>query len=167
MNAATRNTLFSSKSDDHASPQHIVDQAAAKWGRFVLDVCADDLNHKAPAYYTAATDGLSQDWAADACRSALNLRIIHPVFNHLPNPGKFAIWMNPPYGKTIGVWVKKARETAACGIRVVCLLPARTDTRWWHDEVEIYSNDIQFIRGRLKFGGAKNSAPFPSVLVVF
>jgi site-specific DNA-methyltransferase (adenine-specific) len=71
--------------------------------------------------------------------------------------------MNPPYGRDIKNWVKKAYESDAT---VVCLLPSRTDTSWWHDYC-MKSDDIRFIRGRLKFGGSKNSAPFPSVVVVF
>ena len=71
--------------------------------------------------------------------------------------------MNPPYGREIGKWVKKASESNAT---VVCLLPARTDTRWFHDY--IYGKaEIRFVRGRLKFGNSKNTAPFPSMVVVF
>lgn len=75
--------------------------------------------------------------------------------------------MNPPYGRQIGIWVKKAKETARQGkATVVCLLPARTDTAWWHDYV-MKANEIRLIRGRLKFGDGKGSAPFPSAIVVF
>lgn len=75
--------------------------------------------------------------------------------------------MNPPYGRRIGNWVKKAKETARQGkATVVCLLPARTDTAWWHDYV-MKANEIRLIRGRLKFGDGKGSAPFPSAIVVF
>jgi site-specific DNA-methyltransferase (adenine-specific) len=69
--------------------------------------------------------------------------------------------MNPPYGLEIGKWIQKASQH-----KVVCLLPARTDTRWFHDF--IYGKaEIRFIKGRLKFGGQKNSAPFPSMIVIF
>lgn len=75
--------------------------------------------------------------------------------------------MNPPYGRQIGNWVKKATEAAAARkATVVCLLPARTDTAWWHDYV-MKANEIRLIRGRLKFGDGKGSAPFPSAIVVF
>lgn len=75
--------------------------------------------------------------------------------------------MNPPYGRQIGNWVKKAKEAARQGkATVVCLLPARTDTAWWHDYV-MKANEIRLIRGRLKFGDGKGSAPFPSAIVVF
>ncbi len=74
-------------------------------------------------------------------------------------------WMNPPYGRKIGQWVRKAYESSLLGATVVCLLPARTDTAWWHDYV--VKGEIRFLRGRLKFGGQKNSAPFPSAVVVY
>lgn len=73
--------------------------------------------------------------------------------------------MNPPYGREIGKWMHKAYKSSKEGATVVCLVPARTDTAWWHDTAMF--GDIEFIRGRLKFGNAKNSAPFPSALVVF
>ena len=76
------------------------------------------------------------------------------------------MWLNPPYGRTIGAWVKKAyEESQKPGTFVVCLLPARTDTAWFHDYCK--KGYIQFIRGRLKFGNSKNSAPFPSMIVFF
>lgn len=74
--------------------------------------------------------------------------------------------MNPPYGREIGKWVKKAAESARGGATVACLLPARTDTRWWHEWVIPYA-EVRFLRGRLKFGGSNNWAPFPSALVIF
>lgn len=75
--------------------------------------------------------------------------------------------MNPPYGRKIGSWVKKAKEAARQGkATVVCLLPARTDTAWWHDYV-MKADEIRLIRGRLKFGDGKGNAPFPSAIVVF
>lgn len=74
--------------------------------------------------------------------------------------------MNPPYGREVGKWVKKACEESRENAEfVVCLLPARTDTSWWHDYC--LKGEIYFIRGRLKFGSAKNSAPFPSAIVCF
>lgn len=73
--------------------------------------------------------------------------------------------MNPPYGREIGHWMKKAYESSLTGAVVVCLVPARTDTKWWHDYA--MKGDIEFIKGRLKFGDAKNNAPFPSAVVIF
>ncbi len=73
--------------------------------------------------------------------------------------------MNPPYGREIGLWMKKAYETSFNNSKVVCLVPARTDTAWWHDYA--MKGEITFLRGRLKFGDHKNSAPFPSAIIVF
>lgn len=108
---------------------------------FNLDVCATDANTKCTDHFTRAQDGLSQSWGGHTC------------------------WMNPPYGRTIGVWVKKAYEESLGGTTVVCLVPARTDTKWWHEYC--MKGEIRFVRGRLKFGGCKNSAPFPSAVVIF
>ena len=108
--------------------------------KFELDVCATDDNAKCARYFTEEIDGLSQEW-------------------------KGICWMNPPYGRNIKQWMKKAYESSLSGATVVCLVPARTDTNWWHDYA--MKGDIEFIKGRLKFGGSKNSAPFPSAVVVF
>jgi len=75
-------------------------------------------------------------------------------------------FVNPPYGREIGKWLKKGHEEHLLGKTVVFLIPSRTDTRWWHDYV-MKADEIRFIKGRLKFKGAKNSAPFPSAIVVF
>jgi phage N-6-adenine-methyltransferase len=131
---------FSSASDDWATPQDYFDTVSAEHGPFDLDVCASESNAKAPRYFTRETNGLAQPWVG-------------------------TVWMNPPYGREIGEWVHKAHASSLTGAKVVCLVPARTDTAWWHEWA--MKGDITFIRGRLKFGGAKNSAPFPSALVVF
>ena len=74
------------------------------------------------------------------------------------------IWLNPPYGRVIKDWMRKANEVASGGGTVVCLVPARTDTQWWWESVIMH--EVRFIKGRLKFGGQKNSAPFPSAIVI-
>ena len=132
--------MFSSKTDLWETPQDFFDELDLEF-HFDLDVCAIPQNAKCVRYYTPEEDGLSQPWEGTC-------------------------WCNPPYGWEIGRWVKKAADSAAWGATVVMLLPARTDTRWFHDY--IYGRtEIRFARGRLKFGGAKNSAPFPSMVVVF
>lgn len=78
--------------------------------------------------------------------------------------GGGAVWLNPPYGRQIGKFMAKANEESAKGITVVALVPSRTDTKWWWDSVIMH--EVRFIKGRLKFGGQKNSAPFPSAVVV-
>ncbi len=74
--------------------------------------------------------------------------------------------MNPPYGRKIKSWMKKAYEASRAGALVVCLVPARTDTAWWHDYAA-KADEIRFIRGRLRFGAANHAAPFPSAVVIF
>ena len=74
------------------------------------------------------------------------------------------IFLNPPYGRAIKNFMRKADEEAKKGAKIVALVPARTDTAWWHDYC--IHHEIRFIKGRLKFGGSKNSAPFPSALVI-
>lgn len=133
--------MFSSATDQWATPQAFFDQWDEVF-RFTLDVCADADNAKCARYFTREDDGLAQDWSLDMC------------------------WMNPPYGREIGRWVAKAYRESRAGATVVCLLPARTDTAWWHDYV-IPMAKVTFIRGRLKFGTATNSAPFPSAVAVF
>jgi phage N-6-adenine-methyltransferase len=131
--------LFSSNSDQWETPQWLFDQQNEKY-HFNIDVCALPENAKCPTCYTPEVDGLKQNWVG-------------------------CCWMNPPYGRQIGQWVQKAYEESLKGATVVCLLPSRTDTRWWHEWV--MKGEITFLRGRLKFGGSKNSAPFPSAIVVF
>ena len=130
--------LFTSNTDDWATPQAFFDQLNKEFN-FELDVCANDQNHKCARYFTKEQDGLQMDW------------------------GGAIIWCNPPYGREIGKWVARC---AKHNNTAVMLLPARTDTRWFHDY--IYGNaEIRFIKGRLKFGESKNSAPFPSMVVIF
>lgn len=131
---------FSSATDQWATPQDFFDQQNALYGPFDVDVCADATNAKCAVYFDKNADGLAQPWVGKC-------------------------WMNPPYGRDIGKWMKKAKESARNGTVVVCLVPARTDTKWWHDYA--MAGRIVFIRGRLKFGGSKNSAPFPSAVVIF
>lgn len=106
---------------------------------FDLDVCATPENAKCERFFTKAEDGLKQSW------------------------GGGTVYCNPPYGREIAKWVKKASEEDAL---TVMLIPARTDTRWFHDYI-YGKHEVRFIRGRLKFGGSMNAAPFPSMIVVF
>ena len=134
--------MFSSKTDLWATPQDFFNQLNEEF-HFTLDVCALPENAKCECFYTPEIDGLSQPWTG-------------------------RVWCNPPYGREIGQWVRRAHFALASGGAdlVVMLLPARTDTRWFHEY--IYKRaEIRFIKGRLKFGGANNSAPFPSMVVVF
>lgn len=130
---------FSSATDLWATPQDFFDIYNERFG-FEVDVCATNDNAKCERFFTKEDDGLAQEWRG-------------------------ICWMNPPYGRAIGDWMRKAYESSLDGATVVCLVPARTDTRWWHDYA--MKGEVEFIKGRLKFGDAKNSAPFPSAIVVF
>jgi phage N-6-adenine-methyltransferase len=136
---APSNVHFMSQTEEWPTPQKFFEAVNAELGPLELDVCATPENAKCPRYYTKADDGLKQTWTGKC-------------------------WMNPPYGRVIGEWMRKAYESAQAGAMVVCLVPARTDTAWWHDYAA--KGEVRFIRGRLKFGDGKNSAPFPSALVI-
>lgn len=132
---------FSSRTDNWATPQDFFDKLNAEF-HFTLDPCADANNAKCPKFYTKEDDGLTKSWDNET------------------------VFCNPPYGRIIGDWVKKASE--ARGGQVVMLIPARTDTKYFHKYIyEVLNVDIRFIKGRLKFGNSKNSAPFPSMIVIF
>ena len=132
--------MFSSKTDMWATPQDFFDRLNRLFN-FNLDVCATAENAKCARFFTVADNGLAQKWDGTC-------------------------WMNPPYGREIGEWVAKAYKSSRENMcTVVCLIPARTDTSWWHEYCA--KGEIYFVRGRLKFGEAKNSAPFPSAVVVF
>lgn len=136
--------LFSSTTGEWETPQDVFDALNAEFGPFNLDPCATSENAKCLNYYTAGDDGLTKPWW-----------------------GK--VFVNPPYGRTIKWWIRAcyvATQTPDAAELVVALLPSRTDTAWWHDYV-MKATEIRFIRGRLRFGGAKNSAPFPSAVVIW
>ena len=107
---------------------------------FTLDPCATSANAKCPMFFTKEQDGLVQPWSG-------------------------CVFMNPPYGREIADWVEKAYDESRRGVMVVCLLPSRTDTAWWHDYC--MKGEIRFLRGRLSFGLGVGPAPFPSVVVIF
>ncbi len=132
----------SSASPEWPTPQWLTDQLAAEFGPFDLDPAANAANAKAPLFYTQEDDGLSQPW-------------------------KGRIWLNPPYGRTIGTWMAKARDEVASGNadRVVCLVPARVDTRWWRDSVAAASL-VRYWPGRIAFADGTQPAPFPSAIIV-
>lgn len=135
--------LYSSATDDWGTPQALFDELNDEFS-FTLDACASAHNFKVNIYFNEKIDALAQRWTG-------------------------TVWMNPPYGRTIGKWMKKAFEESQKGATIVCLVPARTDTIWWHDYA--IKGEVRFLKGRLKFeqpGFAKNSsAPFPSAIVIF
>ncbi len=145
--------LFSSTKNDWETPDKLFNTLNKEFN-FDVDVCADASNRKVPVYFTEDYENTKG--------GALDM-IWHNTLIH-GKPLSVA-WMNPPYGKNIGRWMRKAYEESLQGVTVVCLVPSRTDTKWWHDYAML--GEIRFIKGRLTFKGAKSSAPFPSAIVVF
>jgi len=137
--------LHSSERMDWETPQAFFDMLDAEF-HFGLDAAASKHNAKCKHYHTAAINGLHHGWG-----------------------GYGTVWLNPPYGREIGKWIKRAytqsQHQDMC-YPVVCLIPARTDTTYWHDYV-MRAGEIRFIKGRLHFVGGKYPAPFPSAIVIF
>lgn len=132
---------YSSETNEWETPQNIFDELNDEFN-FMLDPCATKENAKTDKFFTIEDDGLSQEWTETT-------------------------FMNPPYGREIKKWVKKAFEESLKGTVVVCLIPARTDTSYWHDYIFNNACEIRFIRRRIKFGDSKTDAPFPSAIVIF
>ena len=137
-----QSVLFRHKSDEWETPPALFAELDREFG-FTTDVCALPHNARCAHFYSPGQDGLKQHWGG-------------------------VCWMNPPYGLALRQWVKKAWDSAEQnGATVVCLLPVRADTTWWHDIVLPHAAEVRYIRGRLQFGGVGNSAPFASAVVVF
>lgn len=135
--------LFSRKSDEWSTPQWLFDKLNTEFN-FTLDPASDGVNNKCAKHYTIQTNGLAHSWKGES------------------------VFINPPYSKTYD-WVSKAYHEAYNGVNSIVLVPARTDTKWFHEFCfDMFAcKSITFIKGRLKFGGQKNSAPFPSMLIEF
>ena len=152
--------MFSKASDEWATPQDFFDALDAEF-HFAVDVAATRENTKCAGYFGRdgiAEDALTADWS----------RALWAVED---GTRRYAFWMNPPYSRC-REFMALAALRACAGYTVVCLVPSRTDTRWWHEHVWDGSGpragvEVRFIKGRLKFGDGKNSAPFPSVVVIF
>jgi phage N-6-adenine-methyltransferase len=138
--------VFSRQSDEWETPQDLFDLLDKEF-HFTLDAAATMANTKCDRFLAnfPGGDALMLDWWLLSANGA--------------------VWLNPPYSR-IKDFIKKAYEESLNDVIVVCLIPSRTDTRYWHDYV-MKAAEIRFIKGRLKFGGAKNGAPFPSCIVVF
>lgn len=132
--------MFSSEKTDWGTPQYFFDYLNSEFN-FNLDVCANKLNHKCKYYFSPKDNGLKQHWEG-------------------------VVFMNPPYGDEAPNWIEKAYKESQKGCTVICLIASRTDTKSWHNFV-MKAHEIRFIKGRLKFEGAENGAPFPSAVVVF
>lgn len=135
--------LFSSATDQWTTPQDFFDRLNDEF-HFTLDPCADEINHKCERFFTKEQDGLMQDWSNEI------------------------VFCNPPYGRETQHWVEKCFKEVnegSCTLAVM-LIPARTDTRWFHKYIYKQA-EIRFVKGRLKFGDSVNAAPFPSMVVIF
>lgn len=134
--------MFSSKTNEWATPIALFRELDAEFN-FNLDPCSTDDNAKCEKHYTIDTDGLTQNW------------------------GGQRVFCNPPYGRELPKWVRKCyEESRKPDTLVVMLIPARTDTSYFHDYI-YHKAELRFIRGRLKFGNADQGAPFPSMVVIF
>jgi len=141
MDKITTSVMFSSATDLWSTPKYFFDELDNEFN-FTLDVCANSDNAKCSKYFDKEMNGLEKDWTGN-------------------------VWCNPPYGREIVNWVKKASEEIEkdyCN-KIVMLVPSRTDTNWWHQYV--INEKVRFIKGRLKFGGHSNSAPFPSAVIIY
>lgn len=125
--------------DVHSTPRAFFKELNRHWG-FTLDPCSNGENAVCKRFFTPEDDGLAQDWSYER------------------------VFMNPPYTECYA-WMQKAYESSLQGAIVLCLVPVRTDTAWWHEFA--MRGEIHFIRGRLKFGAATANAPFPSAIVIF
>ena len=135
--------LYTSNTDEWATPAALFSSLDAEF-HFDLDPCATEHNAKCRDYFDKDTDGLSKKW------------------------GGRKVFCNPPYGRAIKSWVRKCwEESRNPETLVVALLPARTDTAWFHDYIYRRAREIRFVRGRLHFNESQNSAPFPSMIVIF
>lgn len=133
--------LFTSNTDEYETPQYLYDELNAEF-HFTLDPCATDENHKCGKYYTKQDNGLEKSWGGER------------------------VFLNPPYSQ-VGKWVAKAwQEGGKDNTVVVMLIPARTDTKYFHNYI-YHRSEIRFIKGRLRFNGINCNAPFPSMIVIY
>jgi len=139
MDNNTLKVMFSSKSDEYETPLAFY-KKLDKNHNFTLDPCATDLNHKCVKYYTMQQDGLNQSWSGES------------------------VFINPPYSQ-ISRWVDKAIDELPKTQRIVFLIPARTDTKYF-EKLSSYAYRTLFVKRRLKFGGMSTPAPFPSAVIV-
>ncbi len=130
---------FSSRMTEWSTPDDLFAELDDIF-HFDLDACATSENAKCSKFFSQEEDALCRRWCG-------------------------RVWMNPPYGRAIAAFMKKAYEESLKGATVVCLVPSRTDTRWWHKYVK--RGQVIFLRGRLRFGESSSSAPFPSAIVIF
>lgn len=133
--------LFTSNSAEWETPQDLFDALNAEF-HFTLDPCSTDENAKCSKHYTKEHDGLKQDWTGET------------------------VFCNPPYGRELPKWIRKCYQHFIGGGTAVLLIPARTDTKVFHEYI-YHKAEVRFLKGRLHFSGAKWNAPFPSMIVIY
>ena len=136
------NVHYSSKTNEWYTPQYLYEYLNKIYD-FNLDPCCTEQNRKCEQYFTIEDDGLTKSWGGNN------------------------VFVNPPYGREIGKWVEKSLNESKLGATVVMLIPARTDTNYWHNFIFGKASKIIFVKNRIKFGGSESGAPFPSAIVVF
>lgn len=141
---------FKSSDREWETPEAVF-QPLKKEFNIQVDVCANAENTKCKAYFDRKINGLTTDWGK--------------ALSKFTDKEK-ACWMNPPYGRGIDNWIKKAHDESLKGVTTVALIPARTDTSWFHTYIQ-GKQEVRFIKGRIKFVDAESSAPFPSMIVIF
>lgn len=148
-----KEAMFTSNSDEWNTPQDLFDTLNKEF-EFALDAAASKDNSKTIYYLkkNSEVDALTTNWYESLSK----------IWKWKGNKN---VWLNPPYSQN-KAFMKKAYEESEKGLTVVCLIPSRTDTKYWHDYV-MKASEIRFIKGRLKFSDSKNSAPFPSCIVIF
>lgn len=145
--------MFSSKSDEYSTPSDFYNHLDNLF-EFVFDLACSKENCKTADGFTKEENALDQDW--------------FQITEDCIKEGKTGwLWLNPPYSMC-REFADKCYSEMLLGAKIIMLVPSRTDTKWFHDF--IYKKEgieIEFIKGRLKFGDSKNSAPFPSMLIKF
>ena len=139
---ALQKAMVSSKSNEWDTPMSFFKLLDDEFN-FTLDPCCREDTAKCKKFYTIVDDGLKQDWSKDV------------------------VFMNPPYGGHTGDWIKKALEESKKGATVVCLIVSSTDRSYWHEYIFPFASQVRFVRGRIKFGNSKSTAPFASAVVIF
>ena len=134
--------MVSSKTNEWYTPSKLFDMLNETFN-FTLDPCCTHENAKCEKHYTLEDDGLSKSWANEI------------------------VFMNPPYGGHTADWLEKAERESHNGATTVCLIVSSTDRSYWHEIIDKKADEICFLRGRIKFGGQKTTAPFASAIVIF
>ena len=138
----SKDIIKTSKKDDWETPKDLFKNLDSLFN-FTLDPCASKENALCNKFYTKEDDGLTKDWSNEV------------------------VFMNPPYNHMVKKWIEKAYRESLKGAVIVCLIPSRTETKYWHKYIFPFAETIKFIEGRLRFSNSNKDAPFPSAIIVF